>query len=160
MNGTENKTESRRNLWPAAIIAYFVVFISALVTWVVYASHQRVDLVRNDYYEKEILFQQQIDATRRGQQVGMNVAYDAAQQTITIRLAESRPISATEGSIHFYRPDNARLDHDVPMSLAADGIQKINATALTPGLWKVRLSWRADGQDYYFDQPLVVGRKS
>src|SRR5947207_839195 len=62
-------TKPRRNPWPIAIIAYFAVFISFIVTFIVWASHQRVDLVRADYYEAEIKFQQQIDRVERSRPV-------------------------------------------------------------------------------------------
>jgi len=152
----------RRNPWPIVIICYFIVFAAAMVTWIIYASRQRMDLVRGDYYEKEILFQQQIDASARARRAGadVNVAYDTARQAITVRLPAAHRQSSASGSIQFYRPNDARLDHAVPLALAPDGRQQLDARALAPGLWKVRLSWRVNGEDYYFDQPLVVGGHS
>jgi hypothetical protein len=38
-----------------------------------------------------------------------------------------------------------------------DGIQEVDAQKLRAGLWKVRVFWNVDGQEYFFDQPIVVG---
>jgi nitrogen fixation protein FixH len=162
MTGTETKPRKPgRNPWPIVIICYFIVFITGMVTWIVYASHQRMDLVRSDYYEKEILFQQQIDASRRAREaVDVKVGYNLSQQTISIQLPAAHKLANATGTIHFYRPSNAGLDHDVALSLTADGSQRIDARDLAPGLWKVRLSWHVGAEEFYFDQPLVLGGKS
>jgi hypothetical protein len=31
---------------------------------------------------------------------------------------------------------------------------------MAPGLWKVRVSWTVEKQDYYLDQKVVVGGKA
>ena len=161
MNGTTSSTPAKRgrNPWPIAIIAYFIVFIGAMATWIVYASHQRMDLVRSDYYEKEILFQHQIDAANRARQAGaeVNVAYDFSRQSITVQLPADHQRANASGTIHFYRPSNAKLDHDVQLALDATGAQHMDARSLAPGLWKVHMSWRVNGSEYYLDRSLVVG---
>ena len=36
------------NLWPHAIIAWFVIFAAALAAWIAFAVRQNMDLVRAD----------------------------------------------------------------------------------------------------------------
>jgi nitrogen fixation protein FixH len=161
MTGTPKPLKPRRNPWPIAIIAYFVVFISAMITWIVYASSQRMDLVGSDYYEREVLYQREIDASARARRAeGVKVAYDLAQQSITVSLPITHKTADATGTIRLYRPNNARLDREIGLVLGADGLQRLDASTLAPGLWKVRVAWRVNGEDYLFDQPLVVGGKS
>jgi hypothetical protein len=40
--------------------------------------------------------------------------------------------------------------------LTADGTQRLDAKRLRDGLWKVRVKWNANGQDYFLDQPVIV----
>lgn len=167
MTGTNKETEAparrvRRNPWPIAIIAYFIVFIGAMATWIAYASRQPMDLVRRDYYEKEILFQQQIDAANRARKAegGVKVEYDFTQQSIIVQLPTAAGQGGAAGTIHFYRPNDARLDHDLTLAVNASGAQTLDAKALAPGLWKVRLSWRLNGEEFYYDKSVVVGSNS
>lgn len=147
----------RPNPWPIAIIACFVVFIGAMAAWIVYAVRQDMDLVRDDYYEQEIRYQQQLDRMNRTQPLRseVKIAYDAAKQSITIALPAAHALEA-KGSIRFYRPSDAKLDHELRLVVAADGTQQIDATALRAGLWKVHVQWMLDEQEYFFDQPLVL----
>jgi nitrogen fixation protein FixH len=143
------------------IIAYFAVFISAMVIWVIYASRQKMELVGADYYEREVLFQREIDASARGRAIaGAKVEYDLQQHSIAIEVPAPHRSALSSGSIHLYRPNNARLDRDLPLTLGADGSQKVDAGSMAPGLWKVRVTWRVGGEDYLFDQPIIVGAKS
>ncbi len=147
----------RRSAWPIAIVAVFVVFIAAMVVWIIFASRQRMELVNKDYYAQEILFQNQIDAGNRGRIAGnAHVAYDYARQQITIDLPQSQKIAS--GEIHFYRPNDAKLDHDVKLALNAAGSQQLDARALRTGLWKVRVTWKANGEDHHADQSIVVAQ--
>ncbi|HMJ89214.1 MAG TPA: FixH family protein [Candidatus Acidoferrum sp.] len=154
---TEQQPKPRRSLWPIAIISYFVVFIAAMVVWIVYASRQRMDLVNKDYYAQEILFQQQIDASGRARTAGnVGITYDYAKQLITIQLPDAVNISS--GAIHFYRPNDAKLDHDVRLALSTAGSQQLDARSLRTGLWKVRITWKSGGEDHYADKSIVVAQ--
>ena len=160
MRGTDTPEKPRRSLWPIAIVAYFVAFISAMVAWIIYASSQKMELVGDDYYEREVLYQREIDAAARARKEGANVAYQAGEEWITVRLPAAHKAAEATGTIQLYRPNDSRMDRAIGLALAADGSQRVDASALAPGRWKLRVSWRVHGQDYLVDQPLVVAGKS
>jgi nitrogen fixation protein FixH len=145
------------NPWPIAIVAYFAIFITFIVGFIVFATRQHVDLVRNDYYEEEVHFQQQLERIQRTREQGGSMAlrYDKASQCVTLSLPAARAHEAS-GIIHFYRPSDATLDQEVQLALATDGTQQVDARKLRRGLWKVRVQCLMDGQEYFFDQALVV----
>lgn len=153
--------EIKRNPWPYAIIAYFVVFISAMTTWVVVAMGNDMDLVRKDYYEHEIRFQQQIDKVQRTarEAKGTTVKYDFEAQQMNIALPMNSDQTA-RGSIKLYRPSNARLDQTITLAVDNNGRQSLPTDSLQPGFWRVQISWNSGGEDYYFEQPIVVAPKS
>jgi nitrogen fixation protein FixH len=148
----------KRNLWPYAIIAYFVVFITGMAAWITFAMGHDDQLVRRDYYEHEIEYQNQIDRVARTGALGTgaSVIYDPRTQTIQIRLPPGTDQSAAQGRVHFYRPSDARLDQKLDLKLAADGTHQMDVSKLRSGFWKVFLSWKALGQEYYLEQPLVL----
>jgi len=156
---SSNPSSKSRNPWPIVIIAYFIVFISGVVTFAIFASRQKVELVRPDYYADEIQFQQQLDRLNRTQPINASVTivYNSDQQTITVTLPAAHAQHPTSGQIHLYRPSDAHLDQDLALALDAEGVQHVNAKNLRPGLWKVRVQWTADGQDYFFAQTVIIG---
>ena len=44
----------------------------------------------------------------------------------------------------------------MPLALNAEGMQRLDAKDLRDGLWKVRVKWTVQGQEYFLDQPVIV----
>jgi len=149
---------TRRNPWPYAIIAWFIIFGGAMAAWVVVAVRQDPDLVRSDYYEQEITYQQQIDRLNRTSALRgeLSLAYNAARHQVSFQLPAAHRLELVKGTIHFYRPSDAKLDFDVPLSVDANGNQRVNTEKLRDGLWKVRVQWSAGEDEYFFDQSVVL----
>jgi nitrogen fixation protein FixH len=150
-------TPNSRNPWPIAITVFFIIAFSGLIAFIVFATTQHVDLVRSDYYEEEVRFQEQLDRVNRTRQIAgqVTVAYDSVQQCITVHLPAAQAAGAS-GHIHLYRPSDARLDQELPLQLTAEGSQRVPARQLRSGLWKVRVQWSVGGQEYYYDDAVVI----
>lgn len=147
----------KRSLWPISIVAFFALAITFFACFIAWAVQQREDLVSADYYEREVRYQSQLDSMNRSHAVATKtvVTFEPAGQAIVITLPEAQAPGVI-GSIHLYRPSDARLDRDLPLELSADGTQRLDTKKLADGLWKVRVKWNANGQDYYLDQPVIV----
>ena len=153
-----NATLPRRNPWPIAIVSYFIFFIGCVAAFITWAVKQNMDLVRKDYYEEEIRFQQQMDKVRRTQpfQAAIAVAYNSTAGLLEIALPAAHTGDDFSGRIHLYRPSDASLDLSLPLSVNSAGQQKIATGQLRSGLWKVRLSWTAGEQDYFSERSIIV----
>jgi nitrogen fixation protein FixH len=76
-------------------------------------------------------------------------------------VAFSNPAPAgLSGNIQFYRPSAINLDRQVKLEPNREGIQTIDASSLLPGLWKVRVSWKAGNEEYFLDEKVVIGTAS
>jgi len=153
---------TNRNLWPLGITLTLAVFFAGTVGLVVMACSQHVDLVSPDYYERELKFQRQIDSVERAHRAASqaSVAYDAAGKCITVSLPADQAGRGVTGRIELYRPSAAGLDRAVPLAPDRNGVQRLDAAGLAPGLWKVRISWTVQQQDYFLDEKIVVGSRT
>jgi len=153
------KTKPRRNPWPILIIAYFIVFIAFTAFIVVYLSRQKMDLVRGDYYDDEIRYQEQLDRMNRTQEFKAQVAiaYDPARQFINIALPSDHAQARPSGRIRLYRPSDESLDREIKLTVDHNGVQRVDAKSLRSGLWKVRVYWTVDGRDYFFGETVIIG---
>ena len=126
------------------------------------ACSQRVDLVSPDYYERELKFQGRIDQVERTHRTAnqASVAYDATGKCITVSLPASQAGHEISGRIELYRPSAAGLDRAIRFAPDGKGMQRLDAAGLAPGLWKVRVSWTFERQDYFLDEKVVVGAKA
>lgn len=151
--------KSSRNFWPAGIIVTFALFFAGTVGLVVMACSQKVDLVSADYYEQELKFQGRIDRVEQTQRTASHaaIAYDAASHYITVSLPPEQARLTVWGSIELYRPSAAKMDRAVRLAPDWDCNQRLDASGLAPGLWRVRVSWTAEKENYYLEQKVVVG---
>jgi len=151
-----------RNPWPYGIILTFVLFISGTVSLVVMACSQKVDLVSANYYEEEIKFQGQVDRLNRTRELGTQatVTYDGARHEITLTLPPQEIGRAISGHIQLYRPSAAGSDREIDLHPDQRGVQTVDSTGLSPGLWKVRVAWTVDKQDYFLERKIVIGAKN
>lgn len=159
MNPASPPVRSSFNPWPVSIIGFFTLAIIGCASFIVFCSRHPADLVANDYYEQEVRYQGQIDrlqhASARAQ--AAKIAYDPATKQISISLPSTSGQSRPEGSIQLYRPSAVNLDRQLKLEANASGVQTLDASHLLPGLWRVRVSWTVDRQDYFIDQRIVIG---
>lgn len=146
-----------RSFWPYAIMIWMAIFATGVFSFIVFAQRNHVDLVGADYYAQEIQFQKQIDRVANTRAVKREVSIRYAAGEIDLALPAEHARQNPTGTIQLYRPSDASLDQQVLLEVGSDGGQKIDAKKLLPGLWKVRVTWKAGGEEYFFDQSIVVG---
>ena len=146
------------NPWPYGIVLTFVIFIASTAALIAFICGHRMDLVSADYYEQEIRFQTRLDDLNRTSPVraATRVDFEAVTRQIRVVLPAEHAGRKPQGRLELYRPSAAGLDRELKLEPDAGGTQSFGAADLQPGLWKVRLYWSVDGQDYFLDQSLIV----
>jgi len=150
-----------RNLWPFGIVAAFVVFIVGTVTLVLLSRLQRDDLVTADYYARELRYQDQIESAERTRHIRdqVQVTHDPTAQQIAITLPPQHASLRPTGTIQLYRPSAADQDREVPLDPDLTGHQALDARALESGVWRVRVHWSVNGEDYAVEERLVIPKQ-
>lgn len=148
----------RRSWWPFALIAFFAVFIGWLGTFAVIAVRNSMDLIRPDYYEQEVRYQEQIDRENRTARLSdaVQISYDAAAGNVALQLPAAQAAKSPAGTVRFYRPSDASLDREIPLAVNAAGHQVVDTTQLRRGNWKLRVTWRVEGEEFFSDQSIVL----
>ncbi len=151
-----------RTLWPFGIVAAFVIFIAATIALIAISLSQRDDLVRADYYDHELRFEQELARNDRTREIRSEVLirFDETQRQIEIGFPARHARLKPTGTIQLYRPSSAGQDVQFELRLDADGRQRIGAGDLSSGLWRVRVHWTVDQADYAVEERLVLPAKS
>ena len=150
---------NKRSFWPVAIISFFVLVILSIVAFIVWAVRQDMDLVRSDYYTQDINYQQQFDRDQRAKQLNSaaTIDYDEPAQKIVITLPATQSHHNTTGFVHFYRPSDASLDRTVELAVNKDGTQQIDTKPFSAGHWKIRVYWKVNEEEFYFERAIILG---
>ena len=145
--------------WGLKIAILFSAFVGLIITMVVISMNQKdIHLVTENYYEKEIAYQDQIDSERNTASLVSIpvVTYYKDNNKITIIYPEQFKVGPATGSIHFFRPSDANQDFILPINFNPDLEQSIPIGSLQKGLWKIKMEWTAGQQKYYMEERLVL----
>lgn len=143
--------------WGYKILILYTAFIGGILFLVYKCSQQDVDLVSENYYEKELKFQDQINRSN-------NVALsgNAIHATLTdnnTRILLTYPSTTegktTSGEIHMFRPDNSKLDLKIPVEITS-GLQYIDVTKMAKGYWRMQVSWQVGDMPLYQEEKIFI----
>lgn len=144
--------------WGKGIILTFVLFAAFIFTLVGICVNQDISLVSDDYYQKEINYDQQIDRLNNTRKLveKPEIVVNTSSKLVSIQFPESIPSIGVTGNLHFFRPSNAKLDVTYPLELAKTGIQQIDISKLRKGLWTLKFTWALDGKEYFEEKTVVL----
>lgn len=123
----------------------FVILIATLVTL---SMKQDFQLVSRDYYQKELKYQEVIDAGKNQAALTAPALVNVQQSQVQILLPEEFRGKSVTGSVEFYAAANAQWDKKLPIS-TSDNTILIPRADLQPTSYTVKMSWEAEGKKYY-----------
>lgn len=140
--------------WGKSIILVFILFAGFISSMVYWMTRQRVDLVRDDYYQDEIKYQHQIDRVANTARLStpVSMSYSAEQQQVVFAVSAA----VSKGEITFYRPADRLLDVRQPMKTGPAGSRTVSTASLAKGYWKVQLAWSDGTREYYAEKDLIL----
>lgn len=137
--------------WGTGVVIAFVLFISFIMYFVVRTntdSSLEHDLVTEEYYKKELQYQQQLSEEQRSVDEGMEVEIEVFPEGLRIEFPASIPAEEISGRIELYRPSDKNLDRQWPLENIHDQVYLLHRTLLAEGRWDVNVVWTWKGNTY------------
>ena len=79
-----------------------------------------------------------------------------SDKSVQLTFPDSVFDKKASGTIYFYRPSGSKKDFSVPMAVSANNTQFINTSALEKGLWRIKIEWGMEGNDFYSEKSLII----
>ena len=145
-------------LWMWGLTATIVVFIAFFVGFAIWTFQDDVELVYDNYYDKDVVFEQQIKRVGRTQALSVKplLKYNQTTQVLDLKFPLTLGHTPTEGEVLLFRPADLHKDRLFPLELVGDSLQTIELKDMDSGLWRIKLNWTSGGQEYYLEQSLMV----
>jgi hypothetical protein len=146
-------TKSR---WGIGIALGIGGFVLAIAVMVVISLSSPTDLVTDRYYERGIAYQEQIATLQRTVAREEKLAVALEDGGIRIVFPRREEVVPLSGTILLYRPSDKSRDRSVPVLPDSTGSQRISSAGLERGLWKVKVSWKEKGTEYYGEEQVML----
>lgn len=140
--------------WGIKIAIFYGGFVAIVLASVFFAMTQKVDLVSDNYYEKELKYQEQIDKSQRTKSLKEKTEIQLLNSQIKIKFPNLPDKNYTKNSILLYRPSDPSKDLKISISTDSLGVQVIPVEKLISGFWKIKLNWITNETEYY-DESII-----
>lgn len=142
--------------WGTGIALTYILFVVATLIMVFIFMNQDVILETNDYYAKGLEYQKQIDKIERTNKLPQQLEIISSNGEIIFHFPEIFKDKKINGEIHFYRPSNNKFDFTQKINLDSTLIQKVITSNLPKGLWKIKVDWYVDNNNYYNEKIIMA----
>ena len=137
--------------WGHKILFVYLAFVAGIIFLVYKASQEKFDLVTPNYYEAELKFQNVIDDEQRVAQLSAPPKISHSVNRVRIQFPQEFLNKQLEGELYLYRPSDASKDFRKKFTTDKNFIE-IELDKDFSGSFDVKLSWKADGKDFYNEQ--------
>lgn len=146
----------KRPNWGTWIVISFILFAAATFVMVSISMNQSVDLVTENYYEKELQYQDHIDVVKNTNALEGKVTFTFASSAVKVTFPGIDAPSKYSGVITFFRPSDKTKDFTQKVNIDSTYSQTIATDKLLKGMWRMKLSWKVGRQHYYTEQPIII----
>lgn len=141
--------------WGYKIAGFYLLFVVGIVYLVVRSSMQQIDLVTSDYYGEEIRYQERINETQNAHALSAPVQVSYAQGVLTLDFPAELKGKEIIGTAQIYCPADQKKDLLRNIS-TENNLVKITIPEQNAGFHQLKLKWKADGVNYYFEKNLTL----
>ncbi len=142
--------------WGWGILLTLILFIVFIVNLVYKCTQVDFDLVADNYYEKEIRYQQHIDKEENALGLRQDLVISREDGSVKLTFPPGFSPENLSGSIHFFRPDDASLDFLLDVNPDAELTQLIPVSELRKGWWEIKVDWNSGSTGYFKSEKIRI----
>ncbi len=137
------------------ITILYLGFVGLILTLVFMSYGHKIELVSKDYYAQELKYQDKIDAIKNANSLISSIDHKVEGKNITLTINPELLTKDFTGSINFFRPSDSSLDVNMAMSFNNNS-QIITTDKLKHGSYKMQLTWKSDGKNYFKEEVIFI----
>jgi hypothetical protein len=141
--------------WGYKVILIYAGFITMMVTMVTIASRQTNEMQDDNYYSRELHYQEIIDGKNNLSRLHENATADYKNDYVVVSLPLESVKNFKDGQVQFLRPSSKSKDIIVAIAPDKNGQQYISSKKFSNGYYSVRMEWESD-KKYVAEIPLII----
>lgn len=142
--------------WGTGITVFIVFFLLMNVVVIIFAYGEKVDLVTPNYYEKELKYQEEIEAQQKTLDMTEKISVEYQSQVLIIQLPKKFSVKELEGNILLYRPSDSSKDVKITLQPDSTGTQLVPTAGLSKGFWKIKINWLFENATYSDEKSIFI----
>jgi hypothetical protein len=142
--------------WGHGVMSAFILFAGYIIALVTGCFQQNIDLVAEDYYAQEVVYQSRIDDINNAKPFADQIVISQNQAGVSIQFPAGLANLINNGSIQFFRPSDASMDIMLNLDQLVDGQLILPMAKFTGGRYEVHIQWDVQDQGYFLKKDLFI----
>ena len=142
--------------WGTRIAVLYIGFVLLIVLMMTLSMRQKVELVSNDYYDKELVFQNKIDEMNNANALLEKITHSITDNSFLIQYPSQFKGHKVEGTVLFFRPSDASKDFTKVIQMGENMQQNIELNSFSKGMYKMQISWKVNDTPYFSEETIVI----
>ena len=138
--------------WGKGIIIAMALFIGFITFLVISLVSHTIDLESEDYYTKEINYEQEITAMENGNKLKSKIEMISQKEFVVVQIPEKENLSKIQ--VIFIRPDNNKLDKSFLISGTKSYL--IPKTELSKGTYNVEIRFESNSTTCLQKETIII----
>lgn len=135
--------------WGWGISMVYIWFVVGMLSLVYMASQESIEFVTQDYYGKELNYQDHIDRINRTNQLSEKLQWQVNSKQIKFKFPATASGKDIKADILFYRPSDSKKDFTLTVIPDSLGEAVIVSDKLQQGVYRMQIDWQAGTESYY-----------
>jgi len=142
--------------WGTGIFIVIVIFLLAVIAFFIFITNLEINLVEDNYYEKELVYQERIDKINNTSSLPGKIMVLQEPGIVIVEFPELDSLFTPEGILTFYRPSDPKQDFLVPLQLNDSSRQVLDISGIQKGKWVIKIDWAIGGTEYYYEEEVFI----
>lgn len=147
---------NKKSNWGKGLTLAIVAFMVAMLGMVYIAFRQSNEMIEDNYYERELKYQNIIDAKDELINYRDFEYISSDEQSVHFHLPSAVSDKIESGYVQFIKLDNQSLDKKFPITQSNASSLSILKSELSRGEYRVKLTWNNAGKDYFYEKDYMV----
>lgn len=142
--------------WGHGIFLTIIICSSGILLLVYLSYQQKIDLVTEEYYPKELVYEDQISKIKNSNALAEKISIERKNDSLLLTFPKiAVTADSIKGEIWFYFPSDKAEDKKMKIEPSENFIQSINLSNFKAGKYEIIFDWRVE-QTKYFQKELFL----
>jgi len=138
--------------WGQSITIVIILFMAFILTLVYKMHYRNADLVQDDFYEQEVLFNSKKESIFNYENSDFKLHVEQTPEGIELRFPSD--FTFDKGSVFFYRADDKSLDRQYKLSINPNHKQILAYSEFIVGKYEINISWNNQEKSYLYQSEI------
>ncbi len=140
--------------WGYRIMIAYIAGVAFLLYFVIGSMRTRTEMVEDNYYEKELVFNDQIEGRTNANRLSEKISISREGDSLHVTLDSSLSQQLSKGELYAYYAAGQQQDRRFSLAPTHDGHYTFAVSAFGRGQYIMRLSFTNGSKPYYKEQAI------